>query len=125
MINKKHILAAAAGILLFDGFALTAVRNYANREAENRQPSICLNDYQTAPDTVVSVDDLCCCENIPRMYITSANWQDGDPDLPVITDDKQAILVGDRCGVMEVTLASNPDWIMPNNTVTVTVQNPS
>ena len=58
------------------------------------------------------------------MYITSANWQDGNPELPVITDDGQALLIGDRCGVIEVTLASNPDWIMPDNTVRVTVGTP-
>lgn len=124
MINKKAILAAAAGILLYDGFALAAARTFADKQAENRQPSISLNDYQTATDTVVSVDDLCCYENIPRMYITSANWQDGNPELPVITDDRQALLIGDRCGVIEVTLASNPDWIMPDNTVRVTVGTP-
>ena len=50
---------------------------------------------------------------------------DGDPDLPVITDDGQAILVGNRCGVMEVTVASNPEWIIPENTITVTVEMPA
>lgn len=124
MLNKKIIFAAAAGILLFDGFALAALRIFADKQADNRQPSVCLNDCQTAPDTVVSVEDLCTYENLPHMYITSVNWKDGDPDLPVITDDQQAILVGNRCGVIEVTLASNPDWIMPANTVTVTVGTP-
>lgn len=124
MINKKIITLTAAGILLLDGFMFCAAK-ICMKNKRGGMPTVTLYDHQTAPDTVVSVDDLCSYENIPHMYITSAVWQDGDPDLPVITDDRQAILVGNRCGVMEVTLASNPNWIIPDNTVTVTVGMPS
>lgn len=124
MINKKIIFLTAAGILLFDGYVLALARIRAN-DSNGGMPSVALNDYQTAPDTVISVNDICCYENIPCMYITSAIWQDGNPDMPRITDDGQAILVGNRCGVMEVTVASNPEWIIPENTVTVTVEMPA
>jgi hypothetical protein len=124
MLNKKIIFLTAAGILLFDSFVLALVHSRAER-ANGGMPTVTLNDYQTAPNTVVSVNDICCYENIPCMYITSAIWQDGDPDLPVITDDGQAVLTGNRCGVMEVTVARNREWIIPEDTVTVTVGMPS
>ena len=120
MINKKIITLTAAGILLLDGFMFCAAK-ICMKNKRGGMPTVTLYDYQTAPDTVVSVDDLCSYENIPHMYITSAVWQDGDPDLPVITEDGQAILPGNKTGIMEVSLASNPDWIIPDNTVTVTV----
>lgn len=124
MINKKMIMLTAAGILLLDGFMLCTAK-ICVKNMRGGMPTVTLYDHQTAPDTVISINDLCCYENIPCMYITSAVWQDGDPDLPVITEDGQAILPGNKTGIMEVTVASNPNWIIPDNTVTVTVGMPS
>ena len=120
MINKKMIMLTVAGILLLDGFMLCTAK-ICVKNMRGGMPTVTLYDHQTAPDTVISINDLCCYENIPCMYITSAVWQDGDPDLPVITEDGQAILPGHKTGIMEVTVASNPNWIIPDNTVTVTV----
>lgn len=120
---KKITLYAmtAAGVLLFDGCMLV-LGNACINILRGGMRSVAIYESQEVRGPVVSVGDVCEWENIPCMYITSANWQDGDPELPVISDDQQTVFVGDKCGVLEVTVASSPDVILPENTVTVTVE---
>ena len=119
---KKLTLYAltAAGVLLFDGCMLV-LGNACINTLRGGMPLIAVYEGQDVSGPVVSVGDVCEWENIPRMYITSANWQDGDPELPLISDDQQTVFVGDKCGVLEVTVSSSPDVILPVDTISVTV----
>lgn len=119
---KKATLYAltAAGVLLFDGCMLV-LGNACINTLRGGMPLIAVYEGQEVSGPVVSVGDVCEWKNIPRMYITSANWQDGDTELPVISDDGQTVFVGEKCGVLEVTVSSSPDVILPEDTVTVTV----
>ena len=114
-------ILTAAGILLFDLCMLVFAKVCISGLHES-MPEIALFDRQILSGPVVPIESLCEWDNIPRMYITSANWQDGDPELPVISDDQQTVFVGEKCGVLEVTVSSSPDVILPANTVTVTVE---
>lgn len=120
---KKYTLYAitAAGSAMF-AFSMLLLANAVVNTLRGDIPVITLHNYCTEPDTVVSVSDLCSWERLPGMYITSANWQDGDPALPVISNDQQSILLGEKCGILEVTVADAPDIISPDATVTVTVE---
>lgn len=119
---KKLTLYAltAAGVLLFDGCMLV-LGNACINTLRGGMPLIAVYEGQEVSGPVVSVGDVCEWENIPGMYITSANWQDGDPALPLISDDQQTVFVGDKCGVLEVTVSSSPDVILPVDTISVTV----
>lgn len=119
---KKLTLYAltAAGVLLFDGCMLV-LGNACINTLRGGMPLIAVYEGQEVSGPVVSVGNVCEWENIPRMYITSANWQDGDPELPLISDDQQTVFVGDKCGVLEVTVSSSPDVILPVDTISVTV----
>ena len=120
---KKYTLYAitAAGSAMFT-FSMLLLANAVVRTLRGGMPEITLFDRPTLRSTVISIDDLCEWQNIPRMYITSASWQNGDPALPVISDDRQYVYVGNQCGVLEVTVGSAPDVILPDDTVTVTVE---
>lgn len=120
---KKLTLYAltAAGVLLFDGCMLV-LGNACINTLRGGMPLIAVYEGQEVSGPVVSVGDVCEWENIPGMYITSANWQDGDPALPLISDDQQTVFVGDKCGVLEVTVSSSPDVILPVDTISVTVK---
>ena len=119
---KKLTLYAltAAGVLLFDGCMLV-LGNACINTLRGGMPLIAVYEGQEVSGPVVLVGDVCEWENIPRMYITSANWQDGDPELPLISDDQQTVFVGDKCGVLEVTVSISPDFILPVDTLSVTV----
>lgn len=120
---KKITLYAltVAGVLLFDGCMLV-LANACINTLRGGMRSISVYEGTEVSGPVVSVSDVCEWENIPVMYITSANWQDGDPALPVISDDQQTVFVGDKSGVLEVTVSPSPDVILPEDTVTVTVE---
>ena len=111
----------AAGVLLFD-FCMLTLANICVNTLRGGMPLIAVFESQAVSGPVVSVGDVCEWENIPHVYITSANWQDGDTELPVISDDQQTVFVGEKCGVLEVTVSSSPDVILPEDTVTVTVE---
>ena len=111
----------AAGVLLFDGCMLV-LANACINTLRGGMRSISVYEGAEVSGPVVSVSDVCEWENIPGMYITSANWQDGDPALPVISDDQQTVQLGDKCGELTVTVSTSPEWINLNDAVTVTVE---
>lgn len=120
---RKHTLYAitAAGCLLFDACMLVLAKAAVNT-FRGPIPEIALNDYETQPDSIVSIHDICSWEHLDRMYITSAYWADGDPEMPVISDDQQTVQLGDKCGELTVTVSTSPEWINLNDAVTVTVE---
>ena len=120
MKNAKTILLTAAAVLMFDFFMLIFAA-VCIRSMRGPMPEIVLFDRPEINGPVVSVGDVCAWENLPCMYITSACWQNGDPELPLISEDRQTVSVGNKCGVLEVTVASAPDVIIPEDTVTVIV----
>jgi hypothetical protein len=116
------IALTSAGVLLFDAAALNAVNNYLNPIRGKIVPA---ESVQAAPGTILTVDDLCHYENIPRIYITSVTAREGEGPLPEIADGWDALYLGDTCGVYDVTVGDCPDAVLPENTVTVYVGTPS
>ena len=123
MKHTKTILLTAAAVLMFDCCMIIFAWIFF-RSMRGPMPEIVLFDRPEVSGSVVSVGDICAWEHLPCMYITSACWQNGDPDLPLISADQQTISVGNKCGVLEVTVADAPDIIIPENTVTVIVGQP-
>ncbi|MBQ6040416.1 MAG: hypothetical protein K5705_02160 [Oscillospiraceae bacterium] len=118
-----HTIAlTAAGVILFDASALTAFNRYVNPISGEIVPA---ESVYAAPGTVLTVDDLCHYENVPRIYITSVTAREGAGTLPEIADGWSALYLGDACGVYDVTVADCPDEILPENTVTVYVGTPA
>lgn len=115
------IALTSAGVLLFDGCALV-LANACINTLQGGMPCIAVFESQKVSGPVVSVSDVCDWENIPCLYITSANWQDGDIEQPVISDDQQNVFVGEQCGVLELTVSPSPDVILPEDIITVTVE---
>ena len=116
----KTALLTAAGVLIFD-CCILVFANICIGALCGPMPVITLYDRAEVSGSVVSISDVCAWEHHPGMYITAASWQDGDPEMPVISDDHQSVSVGDKCGVLEISVAESPDVIVPENTVTVIV----
>ena len=119
----KTALLTAAAVLMFD-CCMLVFANICLKTMRGPIPEITLYNRAEVSGSVISVSDVCAWEHLPCMYITSASWQNGDPELPVISADQQSVSVGNKSGVLELTVASSPDVITPDTTVTVIVGQP-